>query len=90
MEFVGHHFDQESGVRDARYIILYQGLQSFDLCLSCCVRGTDYIVLQSGGVWRSPEVDDDWGFVSSSVLPDYLCNLLLSQFGRRNFVSTCA
>jgi hypothetical protein len=54
------------------------------------VSEADYIVLQSGGVWRSPEVDDDWEFVSSSVLPDYLCNLLLSQFGRRNFVSTCA
>ncbi len=57
MEFVGHHFDQELGARNARSLDMTRC--KVWICISLAVSESEHSVLQSGGVWSSPEVDND-------------------------------
>lgn len=82
MEFVGHHFDQELGARNARSLDMTRC--KVWICISLAVSESEHSVLQSGGVWSSPEVDND-----TENLCLLLCHLTISvifvpQFGRSN------
>jgi hypothetical protein len=82
MEFVGHHFDQELGARNARSLDMTRC--KVWICISLAVSESEHSVLQSGGVSSSPEVDND-----TENLWLLLCRLTISvifvpQFGRSN------
>ncbi len=87
MEFVGHHFDQELGARNARSLDMTRC--KVWICISLAVSESEHSVLQSGGVWSSPEVDNDTENLSSSLSPDYLCDLC-TPVSEKQLVSPCA
>jgi len=82
MEFVGHHFDQELGARNARSLDMTRC--KVWICISLAVSESEHSVLQSGGVWSSPEVDNDTENLCLLLRHLTISVIFVPHFGRSN------